>query len=144
MLNLFARRRRVEGKSVQSKQQSQVGDYFGTFLDTLNDDRSAADSSVQSSSSAAEPGTQPASGADAAALPRPTTSLAMMAKAVRIISSAEAVPVADLQTRVGIGFAEFGELISNLHQLGMVDISGDPGAEQIGLTKQGRLFAQMA
>jgi hypothetical protein len=143
-MNLFSRRRRGEGTSVQSKQQSQVGDYFGTFLDTLNDRSSAADSSIQGSSSSSQSMTDSTRGSDVVGADRPATSLALLTKAVALMSGSETLPVTDLQTRVGVGFAEFGELISNLHQLGMIDISGDPGAEQIGLTTQGRLFAQMA
>jgi hypothetical protein len=136
---LFSRRRPNEVSRVQSK-QSQVGDNFGTLLDTLNEGSVSSQAPSSSSSAASEA----SSAADAGTPPRPAVSLQTITHAVGKLAGVRATRVADLQAMLGMGFTEFGGLIMNLHQLGLVEISGEPGAETIALTAQGELLSHMS
>jgi hypothetical protein len=86
---------------------------------------------------------QPNAPADSSPAAIPPASRDLTAKAVSALAGVESMPVAELQSKLALGFTDFGAVISTLHNLGMVVLSGEPGAETIGLTTQGQLFSQM-
>lgn len=144
VVRLFSRRRPNEVSRVQSKQnQSQVGDYTSTILDILNDRAPSSEAAAPSSAAGSESVGDASAASSVVVPPPPTVSLETVAHAVEKLKGVEATRVTDLQAMLGMGFAEFGGLITNLNQLGLVKISGDPGLETIALTPQGEFLSQM-
>ncbi len=128
-----------------TSRESKVADNFGTFLSTLNDRSVTIDSGVPSASSQATPEDEAsATGTTVPDRAAPNVSLDLVTKAASMLGGANAKSVTDFQAEVGLGFTEFGQLISTLDRLGLVAITGEPGSEAIGLTPQGRIFAQMS
>jgi len=140
---------------VQTK-PSKVDDYFGTFLETLNSRPAPTSPTQEDRGDAADTSTEPSQFEDALqsdesstadsgrSLERPATAtLDLTTRAIGALRTTEKTPVTTFQATLGLGFTEFGELMLTLDGLGLIAIQGAPGSEDIVLTPQGRLLAQM-
>jgi hypothetical protein len=105
--------------SKPSDDDSQVKDYFGTFLETVKQ----ASPDYPETSSSAQSG-----------LPTDVSAISVL---VTLASNGEAMPLTTLLTKLGISALQSGSVLSPLIESKFVSITGAPGSETVALTPDG-------
>jgi hypothetical protein len=120
----------------QSEPQSQVNDYFGTFLESVKQaSPEYPDQAPASSATTGSTGTGSTTGQDVTlAADSPVSAITILAT---LAAKGPAMPLAELLGTLGIGSMQAGSILSPLIEAKFVTISGDPGSETVELTEDG-------
>lgn len=123
--------------------ESQVKDNFSTFLRKASNDwaqqtSSDVGSSAEEAAADAEAATSTTATAERPPAPEPVD---LRMRLVTYLAEKGQAPIADIQSTFGLGFSEVGPLVLKLEAAGLIQVSGQPGVEVVGLTPQGKELA---
>ena len=110
--------------SKPSQDESQVKDYFGTFLESVKQaSPEYPDESPDVSSSASAPDT--------------TSSVGGIAVLTALASESSTMPLSKLLDKLQVSVLEMGAILSPLIDSRLIDVTGSPGEEIVSLAPDG-------
>jgi hypothetical protein len=131
---------------VTDPKESQVKDNFSTFLRKASNDwaqqtPSSADEVLPAPEDTSAVPDAATSGTASAERPPAPEPVDLRMQLVTYLAENGPAPIADIQSTFGLGFTEIGPLVLKLEAAGLIQMSGQPGVEVVGLTPQGKELA---